>query len=165
MHRITGSRPVTEIVARLDGAALMTIRSEKRFAIGIGENPDARSTVVGDGFAKPPLDRPAAPKIPFLQRQRKSHPRRNSLSPSSGADLVEKPHPRRQPLADRRRRRQHRAASRQSNLIGLAMASVTAFRRRRAWIAILVMASAVLLSATGVMSIGIAAFIGVGIVL
>ncbi len=45
------------------------------------------------------------------------------------------------------------------------MASVTAFRRRRAWIAILVMASAVLLSATGIMSIGIAAFIGVGIVL
>jgi di/tricarboxylate transporter len=45
------------------------------------------------------------------------------------------------------------------------MASVTAFRRRRAWIAMLVMASAVLLSATDVMSIGIAAFIGVAIVL
>ena len=50
-------------------------------------------------------------------------------------------------------------------LIGLAMASATAFRRRRAWIAIVVMASAVLLSATDIMPIGIAAFIGVAVVL
>ncbi|ALJ11893.1 SLC13 family permease [Sphingopyxis macrogoltabida] len=162
-HRlVAGNR----IVARLDGAALMTLRSEGRFAIGIGDGTEAGATVV-EVTVSPShgsIDRPLA-EIPFLQRQRVRilgvtrfrHLPGPTLSENRirAADrlLIEADDPNVAQLRDN------------PNLIGLAMASVTAFRRRRAWIAILVMASAVLLSATGVMSIGIAAFIGVGIVL
>jgi di/tricarboxylate transporter len=162
-HRLA---PGNRIVARLDGAALMTIRSEKRFAIGIGENPDAESTVV-EVTVSPShrsIDRPLA-EIPFLQRQRVRILGVTRFRHLPGPTLSEN----RIRAADRLLIDADDANIAQlrdnPNLIGLAMASVTAFRRRRAWIAILVMASAVLLSATGVMSIGIAAFIGVGIVL
>ena len=162
-HRLAAGN---RIVARLDGAALMTIRSERRFAVGIGESPDADSTVV-EVTVSPShrsIDRPLA-EIPFLQRQR--------VRILGVARFRHLPGP---TLSENRIRAADRllvdaddaniALLRDNpNLIGLAMASVTAFRRRRAWIAILVMASAVMLSATGVMSIGIAAFIGVGIVL
>ena len=162
-HRLAAGN---RIVARLDGAALMTIRSEGRFAVGIGESPDADSTVV-EVTVSPShrsIDRPLA-EIPFLQRQR--------VRILGVARFRHLPGP---TLSENRIRAADRllvdaddaniALLRDNpNLIGLAMASVTAFRRRRAWIAILVMASAVMLSATGVMSIGIAAFIGVGIVL
>ena len=162
-HRLAvGNR----IVARLDGAALMTVRSEGRFTIGIGESPEGDSTVVEVTVAPNhrSIDRPLA-EIPFLQRLRvrilgvsrfRHHPGPTlSENRIRAADrlLVEADEANIARLRDN------------SGLIGLAMASVTAFRRRRAWIAILVMASAVLLSATNVMSIGIAAFIGVAIVL
>ena len=162
-HRLaSGNR----IVARLDGATLMTLRSEGRFAIGIGDNPDAESTVV-EVTVSPnhrSIDRPLA-EIPFLQRLRVRilgvarfrHLPGPTLSENRirAADrlLVE---------ADEANIERLRA---NTGLIGVAMASVTAFRRRKAWIAMLVMASAVMLSATGMMSIGIAAFIGVAIVL
>ncbi len=162
-HRLAAGN---RIVARLDGAALMTLRSERRFAIGIGESPEEESTVVEVTVAPshPSIDRPLA-EIPFLQRLRvrilgvsrfRHHPGPTlSENRIRAADrlLVEADDANIARLRDN------------TGLIGLAMASVTAFRRRRAWIAILVMASAVLLSATGVMSIGIAAFIGVAIVL
>ncbi|HWW58577.1 MAG TPA: SLC13 family permease [Sphingopyxis sp.] len=162
-HRLAAGN---RIVARLDGATLMTLRSERRFAIGIGETPEEGSTVV-EVTVSPShrsIDRPLA-EIPFLQRQRVRllgvarfrHLPGPTLSENRirAADrlLVEADETNIAQLRDN------------PNLIGLAMASVTAFRRRRAWIAILVMASAVLLSATGIMSIGIAAFIGVAIVL
>ncbi len=162
-HRLaSGNR----IVARLDGAALMTVRSEGRFTIGIGESPEGDSTVVEVTVAPNhrSIDRPLA-EIPFLQRLRvrilgvsrfRHHPGPTlSENRIRAADrlLVEADEANIARLRDN------------TGLIGLAMASITAFRRRRAWIAILVMASAVLLSATNVMSIGIAAFIGVAIVL
>ena len=162
-HRLAAGN---RIVARLDGATLMTLRSERRFAIGIGESPEEESTVVEVTVAPshPSIDRPLA-EIPFLQRLRvrilgvsrfRHHPGPTlSENRIRAADrlLVEADDANIARLRDN------------TGLIGLAMASVTAFRRRRAWIAILVMASAVLLSATGIMSIGIAAFIGVAIVL
>jgi di/tricarboxylate transporter len=144
----------------------MTVRSEGRFTIGIGESPEGDSTVVEVTVAPNhrSIDRPLA-EIPFLQRLRvrilgvsrfRHHPGPTlSENRIRAADrlLVEADEANIARLRDN------------TGLIGLAMASVTAFRRRRAWIAILVMASAVLLSATNVMSIGIAAFIGVAIVL
>ncbi|WP_374525974.1 SLC13 family permease [Sphingopyxis sp.] len=162
-HRLAAGN---RIVARLDGAALMTIRSEGRFTIGIGESADAQSTVVEVTVSPshPSIDRPLA-EIPFLQRQRVRILGVARFRHLPGPTLSEN----RIRAADRllvdaddaniERLRDN------TGLIGLAMASVTAFRRRRAWIAILVMASAVLLSATGIMSIGVAAFIGVAIVL
>ncbi len=162
-HRLAvGNR----VVARLDGAALMTIRSEGRFALGIGDSPDGDSTVVEVTVAPShrSIDRPLA-EIPFVQRlpvrilgvSRFRHLPGPTLSESRirAADrlLVE---------ADEANIGRLRA---NTGLIGVAMASVTAFRRRRAWIAVLVMASAVFLSAMGVLSIGVAAFIGVAVVL
>lgn len=162
-HRLAAGN---RIVARLDGAALMTLRSEGRFAIGIGESPDAEATVV-EVTVSPnhrSIDRPLA-EIPFLQRQRVRLLGVTRFRHLPGPTLSES----RIRAADRLLVEADDANIAQlrdnPNLIGLAMASVTAFRRRRAWIAILVMASAVLLSATDVMPIGIAAFIGVGIVL
>ena len=162
-HRLAAGN---RIVARLDGATLMTLRSEGRFAIGIGEGTGEESTVVEVTVAPShrSIDRPLA-EIPFLQRQR--------VRILGVARFRHLPGP---TLSENRIRAADRllidadetniAQLRNNpNLIGLAMASATAFRRRRAWIAMLVMASAVLLSATGVMSIGIAAFIGIGIVL
>lgn len=162
-HRLAAGN---RVVARLDGATLMTLRSEGRFAIGIGESPEEASTVV-EVTVSPDhrsIDRPLA-EIPFLERlhvrilgvARFRHLPGPTLSESRirAADrlLVEADDANITQLRDN------------PGLIGLAMASVTAFRRRRAWIAILVMASAVFLSATDVMSIGVAAFIGVAIVL
>lgn len=162
-HRLAAGN---RIVARLDGAALMTIRSEKRFAIGIGESPDAGSTVV-EVTVSPShrsIDRPLA-EIPFLQRQRVRILGVTRFRHLPGPTLSEN----RIRAADRLLVDADEANIAQlrdnTGLIGVAMASATAFRRRRAWIAMLVMASAVFLSATGVMSIGIAAFIGVAIVL
>lgn len=162
-HRLaTGNR----IVARLDGATLMTIRAEGRFAVGIGESPDAGSTVV-EVTVSPShrsIDRPLA-EIPFLQRQRVRILGVARFRHLPGPTLSEN----RIRAADRLLVDADEANIAQlrdnTGLIGVAMASATAFRRRRAWIAMLVMASAVLLSATGIMSIGIAAFISVGIVL
>lgn len=162
-HRLAAGN---RIVARLDGAALMTVRSEGRFAIGIGESPEGDSTVVEVTVAPNhrSIDRPLA-EIPFLQRLRVRILGVSRFRHHPGPTLSEN----RIRAADRLLVEADEAniARLRDNpgLIGLAMASVTAFRRRRAWIAILVMASAVLLSATNVMSIGIAAFIGVAIVL
>ena len=162
-HRLaSGNR----IVARLDGAALMTVRSEGRFTIGIGESPEGDSTVVEVTVAPNhrSIDRPLT-EIPFLQRLRVRILGVSRFRHNPGPTLSEN----RIRAADRLlvEADEVNIARLRDNpgLIGLAMASVTAFRRRRAWIAILVMASAVLLSATNVMSIGIAAFIGVAIVL
>ncbi|MDO9363916.1 MAG: SLC13 family permease [Sphingopyxis sp.] len=162
-HRLAAGN---RIVARLDGAALMTVRSEGRFAIGIGESPEGDSTVVEVTVAPNhrSIDRPLA-EIPFLQRLRVRILGVSRFRHHPGPTLSEN----RIRAADRLLVEADEAniARLRDNpgLIGLAMASVTAFRRRRAWIAILVMASVVLLSATNVMSIGIAAFIGVAIVL
>ena len=162
-HRLAAGN---RIVARLDGAALMTVRSEGRFTIGIGESPEGDSTVVEVTVAPNhrSIDRPLA-EIPFLQRLRVRILGVSRFGHHPGPTLSEN----RIRAADRLLVEADEAniARLRDNpgLIGLAMASVTAFRRRRAWIAILVMASAVLLSATNVMSIGIAAFIGVAIVL
>ncbi len=162
-HRLAAGN---RIVARLDGATLMTLRSEGRFGIGIGESPEGVSTVV-EVTVSPnhrSIDRPLA-EIPFLQRLRV-----RILGVSRFRHL---PGP---TLSDNRIRAADRLLVEaddanighlraNTGLIGVAMASVTAFRRRKAWIAMLVMAGAVLASATGVMSIGVAAFIGVAIVL
>lgn len=154
------------IVVRINGATLMTLRDGGRFAIGIGDSPGKKSTVVEVTVAPNhrSIDRPLG-EIPFLQRQRvrilgvsrfRHHPGPTlSENRIRAADrlLVEADDPNIQRLRAN------------TGLIGLAMASVTAFRRQKAWIAILVMACAVLLSATGILSIGVAAFIGIGIVL
>ena len=154
------------IVVRINGATLMTLRDGGRFAIGIGDSPGKKSTVVEVTVAPNhrSIDRPLG-ETPFLQRQRvrilgvsrfRHHPGPTlSENRIRAADrlLVEADDPNIQRLRAN------------TGLIGLAMASVTAFRRQKAWIAILVMACAVLLSATGILSIGVAAFIGIGIVL
>ncbi|MGB3847445.1 MAG: SLC13 family permease [Sphingopyxis sp.] len=162
-HRLAAGN---RIVVRIDGAALMTLRAEGRYVMGIGGDTGDKSTVVEVTIAPNhrAIDRPLS-EIPFLQRQR--------VRILGVARFRHNPGP---TLADNNIRAADRLLveaddanigllRENTGLIGLAMTSMTAFRRRKAWIAMLVMASAVLLSATGVMSIGVAAFIGVGIVL
>lgn len=154
------------VVARIDGATLMTLRAEGRFGLGIGETAGKKSTVV-EVTVSPShrsIGQPLS-EIPFLQRQRVRLLGVSRFRHHPGPTLSDN----RIRAADRLLVEADEAniARMRDNpgLIGLAMASATAFRRRRAWIAIAVMATAVLLSATDVMPIGIAAFIGVGIVL
>lgn len=154
------------IVARIDGASLMTLRGGGRFGIGIGDKLD-KEAMVAEVTVSPShreIDRRLG-EIPFLQGQPVRILGVSRFRHNPGPTLSEN----RIRAADRLLVEADEAdiARLRANpgLIGVAMTSITAFRRRKAWIAILVMAGAVLLSALGAMSIGIAAFIGVGIVL
>lgn len=51
------------------------------------------------------------------------------------------------------------------HLIGVDISRTRAFRRNKAWIAIVAMSAVVLLSALNIIGIGMAAFIAVGIIL
>jgi di/tricarboxylate transporter len=162
-HRLAGGN---RVVVRIDGATLMTLRAEGRFAMGVGEPGGRKSTVV-EVTVSPShrsIGRPLS-EIPFLQRQRVRLLGVSRFRHHPGPTLSDN----RVRAADRLlvEADEEDIAQMRDNpgLIGLAMASATAFRRRRAWIAIAVMASAVLLSATNIMPIGIAAFIGVAVVL
>lgn len=154
------------IVARLDATALMTLREEGRYTIGIGE-PAGEATEVVELAIAPnhrAIGRPLS-EIPFLQRQRVALMGVSRLRHLPGPTLGET----RIRAADRLLVEADAANIEQlrsnSALIGLASATATAFRRRRAWIAIAAMAAVVLLSAADVISIGAAAFIAVAVIL
>jgi di/tricarboxylate transporter len=154
------------IVARLDGAALMTLREEKRFGIGIGDGAGKTASVVEVTVAPThrSIGRPLA-EIPFLQRQRVALLGVARFRHNPGPTLAEN----RIRAADRLLVEADPANVEQlrSNvgLIGLASATATAFRRKRAWIAMSAMALVVLLSAVDIVSIGAAAFIAVAVIL
>jgi di/tricarboxylate transporter len=154
------------IVVRADGALLMTLRHEGRFALGMGASGGGPSSVVEVTIAPshPAIGRPLS-EIPFLQRQRvrilAASRFRHNPGPTLGqtriraADrlLVEADEANIRLLRDNR------------GLIGLAMTQVRAFRRGKAWVAIAAMVGVVTLSAFDIVTIGAAAFVAVAVIL
>lgn len=154
------------IVIRADGALVMTLRDEGRFALGIGEGSGGKSDVVEVTIAPnhPSIGRPLG-EIPFMQRQRVRILGVSRFRHNPGPTMAQS----RIRAADRLLVEADEANIRQLRdnlgLIGLAMSQVRAFRRRKAWIAMAAMAGAIALSAVGVASIGAAAFVAVAVIL
>jgi di/tricarboxylate transporter len=155
------------IVVRVDGATLMTWREQGRFRLGIGSGePDEGDMVVETMIAS---NHPAIGQrlidIPFLQKVRARIVGLDRPAHEPGPDLASvriRPADR---LLIAGGPREVEALRDNPHLIGADLAKVRAFRRRKAWIAILCMLSVVTLAAFDVMSIGVAAIIAIGVIL
>ncbi|WP_231736178.1 SLC13 family permease [Sphingopyxis sp. HXXIV] len=155
------------IVVRVDGATLMTWREQGRFRLGIGSGePDESDLVVETMIAS---NHPAIGQrlidIPFLQKIRARIVGLDRPAHEPGPDLASvriRPADR---LLVAGGPREVEALRDNPHLIGADLAKVRAFRRRKAWIAVLCMLSVVSLAAFDVMSIGVAAIIAIGVIL
>jgi di/tricarboxylate transporter len=155
------------LIVRVDGATLMTWREQGRFRLGIGSGePDPGDMVVETMIAS---NHPAIGQrlldIPFLQKVRARIIGLDRPAHQPGPDLASvriRPADR---LLVAGGPREVEALRDNPHLIGADLAKVRAFRRRKAWIAILCMLSVVTLAAFDVMSIGVAAIIAIGVIL
>lgn len=155
------------LIVRVDGATLMTWREQGRFRLGIGSGEPAEGDMVVETMVA--SNHPAIGQrlidIPFLQKIR--------------ARIIGLDRPAHQPgpdLASVRIRPADRllvaggpdeveALRDNPHLIGADLAKVRAFRRGKAWIAILCMLGVVTLAALDVLTIGVAAIIAIGVIL
>lgn len=155
------------LIVRVDGATLMTWREQGRFRLGIGSGePDESDMVVETMIAS---NHPAIGQrlidIPFLQKVRARIVGLDRPAHEPGPDLASvriRPADR---LLVAGGPREVEALRDNPHLIGADLAKVRAFRRRKAWIAVLCMLSVVTLAAFDVMSIGVAAIIAIGVIL
>jgi len=155
------------IVVRVDGATLMTWREQGRFRLGIGSGePDENDLVVETMIAS---NHPSIGQrlidIPFLQKVRARIVGLDRPAHEPGPDLASvriRPADR---LLIAGGPGEVEALRDNPHLIGADLAKVRAFRRRKAWIAILCMIAVVGLAAFDVMSIGVAAIIAIGVIL
>lgn len=157
------------LIVKADGTAIMTIRESGDFAMGIAA---ASETSTHEGRVIEAMIAPSHPSIgerlmdiPFLHAlrvriigiTRSRHLPGPDLSGARvrGADrlLIAGSDDSIRSLKDN------------AHLIGVDISRTRAFRPRKAWIAILAMAAVVTLSAIGVIGIGMAAFIAVGLIL
>lgn len=159
--------PGDRLILRVDGATLMTWREQGRFRLGIGSGDPAEGDMVVETMVA--SNHPAIGQrlidIPFLQKirariiglDRPAHQPGPDLASvrirpadrllvAGGADEVE-------------------ALRDNPHLIGADLAKVRAFRRGKAWIAILCMLGVVTLAALDVLTIGVAAIIAIGVIL
>ena len=159
--------PGDRLVLRVDGATLMTWREQGRFRLGIGSGDPGEGDMVVETMVA--SNHPAIGQrlidIPFLQKIR--------------ARIIGLDRPAHQPgpdLASVRIRPADRllvaggpdeveALRDNPHLIGADLAKVRAFRRGKAWIAIVCMFGVVTLAALNVLSIGVAAIIAIGVIL
>ncbi|MEJ7926788.1 SLC13 family permease [Sphingobium sp. AN641] len=157
------------LVVRADGTAIMTLRESAQFEMGIAADaaaPAAAGTVIeamvapshpsiGDRLADMPFLHALRVRIIGISRSRHL----------PGPDLSEA----RVRSADRLliagSDDAMRALRDNLNLMGVDISRTRAFRRNKAWVAILAMAAVVLLSALDIVSIGLAAIIAVGVIL
>jgi di/tricarboxylate transporter len=156
------------LIVRADGTSILTIRESGDFDMGIA----AASETSGEGRVIEAMIAPSHPSIgerlmdiPFLHAlririigvTRARHLPGPDLSGTRvrGADrlLIAGSDDSIRSLRDN------------AHLIGVDISRTRAFRPRKAWIAIAAMAAVVLLSALNVISIGLAAFIAVGVIL
>lgn len=159
--------PGDRLVLRVDGATLMTWREQGRFRLGIGSGEPAEEDLVVETMIA--SNHPAIGQrlidIPFLQRVRARIIGLDRPAHQPGPDLASvriRPADR---LLVAGGPREVEALRDNPHLIGADLAKVRAFRRRKAWIAILCMLSVVTLAAFDVMSIGVAAIIAIGVIL
>ena len=157
------------LVIRADGASIMTLRESGRFDIGIAA--DSRTSTQEGGVVEAMIG-PSHPSIgerlmdiPFLHALRVRIIGIHRARHLPGPDLADT----RIRGADRLMivggEDAMRALRDNPNLIGVDISRTRAFRPRKAWIAIAAMAGAVLLSAVGLVGIGLAAVIAVGVIL
>jgi di/tricarboxylate transporter len=157
------------LIVRADGAAIMTLREAGDFDLGIAA--DSR-TSGQEGTVVEAMVAPSHPSIgerladiPFLHALRVRIIGIHRARHLSGPDLSNT----RVRGADRLLIAGSDDAMRSlrdnPHLIGVDVSRVRAFRRKKAWIAIVAMAGVVLLSALDVIGIGLAAVIAVGLIL
>lgn len=155
------------LIVRVDGATLMTWREQGRFRLGIGNGEPAASDMVVEtmiasnhpGIGQRLID------IPFLQKIRARIIGLDRPAHEPGPDLASvriRPADR---LLVAGGAREVEALRDNPHLIGADLAKVRAFRRGKAWIAILCMLSVVTLAAFDILSIGVAAIIAIGVIL
>ncbi|MBB5707551.1 SLC13 family permease [Sphingopyxis panaciterrulae] len=155
------------LILRVDGATLLTWREQGRFRLGIGGGEPADDDMVVETMVAPthPSIGQRLADIPFLQRIRARIIGIDRPAHEAGPDLASV----RIRAADRLLvtggPREVEALRDNPGLIGADLSRTRAFRRRKAWIAILCMAGVVSLAALDVMPIGVAAIIAIGVIL
>ncbi|MBB6191468.1 di/tricarboxylate transporter [Sphingobium wenxiniae] len=157
------------LIVRADGAAIMTLRESGRFELGIAADSETSSH---EGTVIEAMVAPSHPStgerlmdIPFLHALRVRiigmHRSRHLAGPDLGDARVRG--------ADRLLIAGSDDAVRSlrdnPHLMGVDISRTRAFRRNKAWIAILSMAAVVTFAALNVISIGLAAFLAVGVIL
>ncbi|WP_336967947.1 SLC13 family permease [Sphingobium aromaticiconvertens] len=157
------------LIVRADGTAIMTLRESGRFEMGIAADsaaPASEGTVIEAMVAPshPSIGERLA-DIPFLHALRVRIIGINRSRHLPGPDLSET----RVRGADRLLIAGSDDAIRSlrdnPNLMGVDISRTRAFRRNKAWIAILSMVAVVLFSALNIISIGLAAIIAIGVIL
>lgn len=157
------------LIVRADGAALLTLRENKRFELGIATSGTASSH---NGEIIEAMISPSHPsigrrltEIPFLNRLKVRVLGVTRMRHFPGPDLANV----RIRGADRvlvaGDDNALRALRENQNLMGVDISRQRAFRRQKAWIAIACMVAVVTLSALDVISIGFAAMIAIGVIL
>lgn len=157
------------LIVRADGTAIMTLREQGAFEMGIAADS---ATPASDGTVIEAMIAPSHPSIgerladiPFLHALRVRIIGINRSRHLPGPDLSEA----RVRGADRLLIAGSDDAIRSlrdnPNLMGVDISRTRAFRRNKAWIAILSMVAVVLFSAFDVISIGLAAIIAIGVIL
>lgn len=161
------AQPGDRIIARADGATLLTLRESGRFLTGIGSaEVEGKPKLVEATVAPnhPSIGQPL-PHLPFMQRVKVRLVGLSRMRHLPGPSLGEV----RVHAADRLLIETDEAGVRQLGenpfLVGLAPSATRAFRPGRAWIALMGMGGAIAVSAFGIMPIGIAAFVAVGVIL
>ena len=155
------------LIVRVDGATLMTWREQRRFTLGIGNGEPGESDMVVETMiaANHPAIGQRLIDIPFLHKIRARIIGLDRPAYEPGPDLASV----RIRAADRLLvaggPREVEALRDNPHLIGADLAKVRAFRRSKAWIAILCMVAVVALAALDVLSIGVAAIIAIGVIL
>jgi di/tricarboxylate transporter len=155
------------MIVRTDGATLMTLRESGRFGLGIGSGLPAEEDVVVEAMISPthPSIGQRLADIPFLQKLRARIIGIDRPGHQAGPDL-----------ANLRIRGADRllvvgGASEieqlrdNPNILGVDIAKTRAFRRNKAWIAILSLSSVVILAALNVVTIGVGAVLAIGVIL
>lgn len=155
------------LIVRVDGATLMTWREQGRFQLGIGSGDPAEGDMVVETMVA--SNHPAIGQrlidIPFLQKIRARIIGLDRPAHQPGPDLASvriRPADR---LLVAGGAREVEALRDNPHLIGADLAKVRAFRRGKAWIAILCMLGVVTLAALNVLTIGVAAIIAIGVIL
>lgn len=157
------------LVVRADGTAIMTLRESGAFDLGIAADLaiSAQEGTVIEAMVAPnhPSIGERLRDIPFLQGLRVRIIGINRSRHLPGPELAEA----RVRGADRLLIAGGDDAMRSlrdnPHLIGVDISRTRAFRRNKAWIAMVAMAGVVVLSALDVIGIGLAAFIAVGLIL
>ena len=157
------------LIVRADGTAIMTLRESGHFELGIAADSETsgREGTVIEAMVAPshPSIGERLADIPFLHALRVRIIGINRARHLPGPNLAEA----RIRGADRLLIAGSDDAMRSlrdnPNLMGVDISRTRAFRRNKAWIAILAMALVILLSAFDVIGIGLAAIIAVGAIL